>query len=215
MKHTLRNDPIGHSLQVFNLVVVSIISLPALSILALVIVFGEVRPVTAEFLRETPVHAMIVLTVPMLVSLFALPFIWERWARRTSSKELLLTLPEGRRELGLLFACLGASAAATIWSLAFHKNIFPVIHFGVVAIAEEFLMRSVLQQRLTPLVGRWGAIAVTAVVFAFLLHIGRPIEENVFVRLPIGFVLGGSVVVTRSLWSAVALHYVYNLFAVG
>lgn len=80
-----------------------------------------------------------------------------------------------------------------------------------VAVFEEFLFRGYLFTTVADGLGKWWAVAVTAVVFS-LAHMGNPGENPVglFNVVVVGFVFGFCVLRTGSLWVAVGLHQGWN-----
>jgi membrane protease YdiL (CAAX protease family) len=77
---------------------------------------------------------------------------------------------------------------------------------GMAPLFEEFAFRGWMQRPLERRLGPGPAIGLTSIVFA-LMHFEA---EGIPIRMIAGVVLGYTVWVTRSIWTGVALHAVWN-----
>jgi len=134
--------------------------------------------------------------------------------KKSNNQNLLITFPVERKRLYLsLFTILFAIITAA-WFYSVNFILVPIIHFFVIALSEEFLIRSVVQQNIKKVAGDFWAIIVAALIFAFIIHLSNAFLDNLVLRLPIGIILGVVVFYARSIWPAVALHFAYNLIVV-
>lgn len=82
---------------------------------------------------------------------------------------------------------------------------------ALVPLCEEFLFRGVILRSLLDRWRVWPAILVSSAVFA-LFHL-HPV--HMLMVFPLGIAAGWAMVVTRSLWTAVAVHAAANSVAIG
>ncbi|MEX2530577.1 MAG: type II CAAX endopeptidase family protein [Gemmatimonadota bacterium] len=81
---------------------------------------------------------------------------------------------------------------------------------GVVPMIEEFAFRGRLQRSLERRFGAVPAVVAAAAVFA-AVHLGGPHPLLLGVPFLMGLLCGTAVILTRSIWTAVLLHGVWNL----
>lgn len=99
---------------------------------------------------------------------------------------------------------------ANIEALATPLGLF-ILLGAVVPVCEELLFRGVILRSLLDRWSTWPAVGVAALIFAaFHLH---PIHA--VIALGLGIVAGWAMVVTGSVWTAVAVHATNNLLGVG
>lgn len=80
----------------------------------------------------------------------------------------------------------------------------------VVSLCEEVLFRSTIYTILREDYSKPVSILLTSILFAFILHLNYPLLDNLFFRLPLGFLL--QILALRcGLPSAIAAHWLYNL----
>ncbi len=79
----------------------------------------------------------------------------------------------------------------------------------VVPLVEEFVFRGRLMSRVLAEWGAAPAILISSVAFA-LVHIGGPHPALLLVPLVVGMACGALVLITGSIWPAVALHGAWN-----
>jgi membrane protease YdiL (CAAX protease family) len=99
-----------------------------------------------------------------------------------------------------------APQSVDIWAMVFLFAVLP-------AVLEELAFRGVLQPVLESVWGPVAAVAGTAVLFA-LAHPGGAAEDLIYL-LAVGMLLGWVRWRTGSLWSAVVVHLIHNLGAIG
>ncbi|WP_304451435.1 CPBP family intramembrane glutamic endopeptidase [Nocardiopsis sp. YSL2] len=86
-----------------------------------------------------------------------------------------------------------------------------------VAVAEELLFRGVLFRIVEEVVGTWGALAISSVLFGGL-HLVNPnatLWGALAIALEAGLMLGAAYAATRSLWLPIGLHLGWNMAQAG
>ena len=90
------------------------------------------------------------------------------------------------------------------------------ISFGlmvIVALYEELVFRGYILNNLLESLGKWPALAISAVIFA-LAHLANP-NFSVVAAINIllaGVLLGLNYIYTKNLWFAIMLHFTWNFF---
>lgn len=119
---------------------------------------------------------------------------------------------------GIMFAVAIIAAVLQVYSIAGPGdtiNLFPeIIALGVFpAISEEIFFRGILFRWIEELAGSWFALALTSAFFG-LAHFFNP-NASLFTSFAIaveaGLLLGGTYMLTRSLWLPIGLHAGWNL----
>lgn len=162
--------------------------------------------------------------VGYLVGLVLVPAGFELLTRRDELADMGLGLPRGWRAyiaLAVVLIALPAYQRLAYWlvgqRLPHLLEPTNVAYFAglwaCVAWAEEFFLRSVLQRRMTHLLGQLPAIIVVAAGFALLGHNQAPVVENLLYRFPAGVVLGWLFARHKSVLPPAACHFVANLAA--
>jgi membrane protease YdiL (CAAX protease family) len=80
-------------------------------------------------------------------------------------------------------------------------------------IAEEIIMRGMVQRLLEEWLGSWVAIAISAALFGFM-HLGNQdgtLWGATAIAIEAGLLFGAVYIVTRSLWWCVGLHMMWNI----
>lgn len=201
---------VDEGFRILVLVLVCIMMLLGFSMLGTIVVMGRLKTVGVFELLDDPNGAFLIATLPLLLSLFFVPFAWEHWFNRRSSQDLLLNWPSTRQGHLLIgvSAALAVYGAVSFWNPM--RGLLPLIHLMAIAVSEEFLFRSVVQARLARLLNPGWTILLTAVAFAFVVHSGKPLIDNLVLRLPIAIVFGIVTQASRSVWPAVLLHFAHN-----
>lgn len=209
-----RGSWIDEGLRVLTLVAVCLMMLLGFSILTMIALKGGVREVSVTELRDDPAFAFLLTTLPMLLALFVFPLAWESWVNRRSASDLLMRSPSTPLARMLTIACALLAFSGTVNAWHSIDGLFPLVHLVTIALSEEFLVRSVVQERLARVLHPVWAVLITAAAFAFLLHSGRPFIQNLGIRMPLGVALGFLTYGSRTIWPAVFLHFTYNLEAI-
>jgi uncharacterized protein len=86
-----------------------------------------------------------------------------------------------------------------------------LILFALVALAEEIMLRGYILNNLMQSMNKWLALLISAIIFS-IFHVGNPNINavaiiNIFLA---GILLGINYIYTKSLWFAIALHFVWN-----
>lgn len=158
----------------------------------------------AIFLNSFGDNAILLGTdLAMLISLVVIPsimhavFLGDSCSYHLNLKHLV--------EIGVLAICF-------VGLCRFYPS-FYVLHFLVISFSEELFSRGIQFRYLFQRVGKVGAILITSILFAFVLHLNEGILENLFVRLPLGLILC-FVRVKFGLAKSILLHWLYNLVVV-
>lgn len=86
------------------------------------------------------------------------------------------------------------------------------LHFLWISIGEEFLSRGCLFYCLRKITkSKWIIITASAFIFAFGLHVGGDLMDNIIIRLPLGFAFAAAYAFTNRLYLPIALHWVYDV----
>jgi len=182
------------------------ISATSAFILLFLMLLFHLIPVT-----KMEVGMIVGLTIPTVIALYLYPKIYERiLALEEKNKK------EGRKRILVSFLCFtcfvllyGIICMAEFHSLSMMCVI--IIHYIVVSLGEEFTYRKLIISLLNKKYKTWIAIIVSAFLFAFILHMNEDIVINLFIRFPMGVILGCIAVKTNSIAYTVVLHTIYNL----
>ncbi|MCE1178291.1 MAG: CPBP family intramembrane metalloprotease [Micrococcales bacterium] len=128
-------------------------------------------------------------------------------------RELGAGLLVGTALMTLIVAVLGALGVYRITDVGWDAGILTGLAIGIgPGVAEELAFRGFFLRVLDKLIGTWGAIALTSLVFG-LLHISNP-DATLFGAFAIaaeaGLLLGGAYLLTRRVWLAIGLHTAWN-----
>lgn len=99
---------------------------------------------------------------------------------------------------------LGVRGPGQFWS---------IVAMAVVSgVVEEVLFRGIVFRHLEAMVGSWGALALTALLFG-AAHLANP-NATLFaafaIALEAGLMLGGAYILTRRLWLPIGIHAAWN-----
>ena len=83
-----------------------------------------------------------------------------------------------------------------------------VLHYFVIAFAEEVHFRKFQYEFLENKVGMKKALIISSVIFAFVLHLNDPILGNLLIRLPLGVILC-LIRYKFGLSKSIAVHWIY------
>lgn len=89
-----------------------------------------------------------------------------------------------------------------------------VLHYLVIAIAEEVHFRKFQFEYLKKQIGIWMAIIISSMIFAFIFHLNDSIIENFVIRLPLGVILG-VVKLKFGLNKSIYIHWIYDVIVSG
>lgn len=158
----------------------------------------------AVFFNDFGDNAVILCTdLAMLISLVIIPsimyavFLDDSYSYQIKRKQLV--------EIVGLFACF-------IVLCRFYPALY-VLHFLVISFSEEVFSRGIQFRYLFQRIGKVGAILITSIFFAFILHLNANFFENLFVRLPLGLILC-FVRFKFGLSKSILFHWLYNLVVI-
>jgi len=85
------------------------------------------------------------------------------------------------------------------------------------AAVEELLFRGIVFRLVEELVGTWGALAVSGLLFGglHLVNPGATVWGALAIAVEAGLMLGAAYVATRSLWLVIGLHFGWNFAEAG
>lgn len=95
-----------------------------------------------------------------------------------------------------------------ILSCFFEKTI--VLHYLVIATAEEIHFRKFQYEFLKNKLGMKKALIISSAIFAFVLHLNDPILGNLMIRLPLGIVLC-LIRYKFGISKSIAAHWIYDV----
>lgn len=201
---------------------VCFISLPLLLLFGLTILFSLVFTGSLNTnVNDAEGFFTVFLTfsLPMVLALAAAPLAVQIGLRKRGAAELGLILPQSRLwKWATVFMAAGSAVLAAVLSNAENllQPAFTVwSHFFFVAVAEEIMLRSVLSHELEGfLQSPWLLCLVNGIIFAFVYHSNDAFLPNLLVRVPLGFALCLVRVKSGSVYPAIALHWLYNMFVV-
>ena len=146
----------------------------------------------------------------------------QRWLERRTDQEFALAGAGRELGLGLLAGFVLFSAATGIVALLGGFEVLGLRGQGqlwaMVAMAvtsgtiEEILFRGILLRHLEALIGTWGALALTSLLFgaAHLANPGATLFAAFAIAMEAGILLGAAYLLTRRLWLAVGIHAAWN-----
>jgi membrane protease YdiL (CAAX protease family) len=167
-----------------------------------------------------------------LTAFVAAPVLWETWrvvclhepaSDQGSRRAMGFILPRPwPREIGLAVALSAAVLAyvallaqAAHWrlprALFLGNAAFCAANWGAYAAAEETLFRGFLQRRLSQVSRPWAAVLLAAAVWAFAGHWRMALQENLYLRMPVGVALGWLYARSGSLLPPILAHWLINL----
>ncbi len=156
-------------------------------------------------------------SLPMLLALAAAPLFFKMCIQKRSAAELGLAIPKSPLNLvacGLMSA--GTAGLAFILSVTKEPELSPWTiwaHFFFVAVSEEIMLRSIIMDELRFFTAkRWILCLLNGVIFAFVYHSNDGFLPNLLIRVPLGFALGMVREKSDSVYPAIALHWLYNMF---
>jgi membrane protease YdiL (CAAX protease family) len=104
-------------------------------------------------------------------------------------------------------------AALIIGGASFNLKLLNItLHFLWISIGEEFLSRGCVFYCFKKITNsKWIIVTVSAFIFAFGLHMGGDLMDNITIRLPLGLVFAVAYAFTNRLYLPIALHWVYDV----
>lgn len=171
-------------------------------LLLLMITFSIIPVKTKE------ISMLITLTLPTIISLYLLPKSLSKFLiknKNTSIKEIIFTIT-----FLLVFSIIyGLLFLNKFDSLS--MMIIIILHYSIVSLGEEYTYRTLILDVLKQKYKVWISIAISALLFSFILHINEDILINLLIRFPIGLILGYISNKTNTIMYSIILHTIYNL----
>jgi membrane protease YdiL (CAAX protease family) len=119
---------------------------------------------------------------------------------------------------GLMALAVGIAAALGVYRITGWGTgadlVVVLFSAGLVAgFVEESLFRGVLFRFIEDMLGTWGALAITSLLFGFahFFNENATLFSSLAIALEAGIMLGACYMLTRSLWLAVGLHMGWNI----
>lgn len=187
-----------------------------LNLVAVILVIGLTQPVLRKYLSDT-VGALLLALIVLATYLAA-----SKWIERRGPSELGVShlLPESTAgfAVGLV---LFASVMAILWAAGVYHPAGRGATNGLVGgfaaalaagVIEETLFRGLLFRLGSKVLGTWGALLFTSVLFgaAHAFNRGATISSSVAIALEAGVLLGASYAATQRLWVPIGLHIGWN-----
>jgi membrane protease YdiL (CAAX protease family) len=171
-------------------------------LLLLMITFSIIPVKTKE------ISMLITLTLPTIISLYLLPKSLSKFLiknKNISIKEIIFTIT-----FLLVFSIIyGLLFLNKFDSLS--MMIIIILHYSIVSLGEEYTYRTLILDVLKQKYKVWISIAISALLFSFILHINEDILINLLIRFPIGLILGYISNKTNTIMYSIILHTIYNL----
>ncbi|WP_051654378.1 CPBP family intramembrane glutamic endopeptidase [Kandleria vitulina] len=171
-------------------------------LLLLMITFSIIPVKTKE------ISMLITLTLPTIISLYLLPKSLSKFLiknKNISIKEIIFTIT-----FLLVFSIIyGLLFINKFDSLS--MMIIIILHYSIVSLGEEYTYRTLILDVLKQKYKVWISIAISALLFSFILHINEDILINLLIRFPIGLILGYISNKTNTIMYSIILHTIYNL----
>ena len=192
------------------------VGLGCLNLLVLVVILFAAKPTLQK--RGSPLLGTVVLALVYFAAYLAAT----KWIERRSPTELApnRALPEGLAGIALglvLFSVvMGVLGAIGVFHLAGSGTANQLAKGFVAAVlaglTEEILFRGLLFRLSAKIVGTWGALLLTAVLFgaAHFGNRGATVTSSVAIALEAGILLGAAYAATTRLWLPIGLHIGWN-----
>ena len=193
--------------------IVCYISLPLILLMALTVAGSINTDVNNAITLQ---QVALSFSLPMLLALVVIPLLIKTLCQKTPLEALGFKKPT----FGGIIFCM-AAAVVTFASAAvisgrndIRQSVYVVaFHFFIVAVSEEIMLRGILMDELEKVFG--GKILcciLDGLIFAFVYHSSEPPLANLFIRFPLGFVLGYCRIKSGEIYSPIMLHWAYNMF---
>lgn len=158
--------------------------------------------------KTKEISMLITLTLPTIISLYLLPKSLSKFLiknKNISIKEIIFTIT-----FLLVFSIIyGLLFLNKFDSLS--MMIIIILHYSIVSLGEEYTYRTLILDVLKQKYKVWISIAISALLFSFILHINEDILINLLIRFPIGLILGYISNKTNTIMYSIILHTIYNL----
>ncbi|MFD1900979.1 CPBP family intramembrane glutamic endopeptidase [Enterococcus termitis] len=99
-------------------------------------------------------------------------------------------------------------------NLPTNQKIIIIIHFLMIAFAEEFFYRYFIFNIISQNARCVHTVIITSLIFAFVGHISEPFLDNLLYRLPLGILFSVIRVWSKSISVPTVIHAIYNLLII-
>lgn len=162
------------------------------------------------------ISVFLTFSLPMVVALAIIPLVIKVAIEKYSLKQLGLAAPSKQSIVACFVMSVASIALATVLSDVEGLNVSAwtvLVHFFFVAVAEEIILRSIILDELKYFTANKLLLClINGMIFAFIYHSSEDLASNLLVRVPLGFALCMVRVKSNSVYPAVALHWLYNMF---
>ncbi len=199
--------------------IVCYISLPLVMLFALTMFTSVFRTGNVNMNvnnSDSFVNVLLTFSLPMFISLVVMPVIIKIFIEKVGVNQLglmifsrcniVLCILMGILSLFLAICLLNnKSLKVSAWTVLFH--------FFIVAISEETILRGVIMNELLYFTqNRIVLCLANSIIFAFVYHSSEDFIANLFIRVPLGFVLSYVRLRQKSIYPSIMLHLLYNMF---
>lgn len=159
------------------------------------------------------VEVILGFSMPMIIGLIIIPFIFQRRVRKRTLSQLGLSLKKSPKSIVTLTLLVIAGVLISVIFIHHHELQLEgmILSFVVVAVTEEFYVRGVLYHELENYWNAKVAIFVSSFIFAFVYHAGADFMLNLLFRLPISIILALIRYKFNNIYYCSVVHYIYNL----
>ena len=192
------------------------VGLGTLNLIAIILVIVAAQPVLRRHFPDTVGASLMTLLV--LASYVA----GSKWIERRTPSELVVTrlLPEVATGCAVGFV-LFASCMAILWAAGVYhpagggtENGLPsgLVTALIAGVLEETVFRGLLFRLSSKILGTWGALLFTSVLFgaAHAFNRGATFSSSLAIAIEAGVLLGASYAATQRLWLPIGLHVGWN-----
>ncbi|MGG6432707.1 lysostaphin resistance A-like protein [Anoxybacillus sp. D401a] len=185
-----------------NIVIGSYISLFLLTVIVTFFTHGGLFNVKYNDISLYPIKSLIAISFPMFITLCLFPLIIEKRMSKCNLRDIgFVHFSEiGFGSKGVIVVCICIIIAIFVYRPM--RGIPPLfIHYLIVGFGEEILFRGIFQRRLQKVFNPYISIVITSFVFAFQFHATGSLIDNLFVRFPLGLLLGFIYYRSKNMWT--------------
>ncbi len=159
--------------------------------------------------------SLLIFSVPMVLFYIVLPLIMKIKVEKVPFQDIGLIYRKSKLSLGFIvtFSLILITLIIKSYTMELPIPAFTIIlSFMIVAIAEEIMLRGIIQHEVEKIFNPVISVFITSLIFAFIYHSGGDVYDNLFIRFSIGLILGFIRLKTGSLYNSILFHWVYNIF---
>ncbi|HKP33860.1 MAG TPA: CPBP family intramembrane glutamic endopeptidase [Sphingomicrobium sp.] len=190
---------------------------------AIYLLAGTLAMIVGRFVEigqpaDTVADAAIAIILLLATYKIAIAGLGQRPRDELRARGLLPELGKGIAAGALLFsAVVGIAALLGVYHVtgrgSTHELLIPLVSSAILpAFAEELLFRGIVFRWIEELAGSWGALVISSALFGLghLLNPGATLFSSFAIAVEAGLLLGGTYMLTRSLWMPIGLHAAWN-----